>query len=67
MRLAQRASARQRRRREALRSLWSGESLVLLAAALAAVLVAFVFYDYPIVGATQIMSYLRGAISSPTL
>jgi hypothetical protein len=67
MRLAKRASARQKRRRDALRSLWSKESLVLLTAALTAVLLAFAFYDYPIINDTQIISYLRGAISSPAL
>jgi hypothetical protein len=65
--LANRATTLQQRRREALRCLWSRGSFVLLSVALSAVLFAFVFYDYPIIGNTQIISYLRGAISSPTI
>jgi hypothetical protein len=61
-----RATIRQRRR-EALRSLWSRGSLVLLSVALAAVAVAFVFYDVPITDNAQIFSDLRTAVSSPTV
>jgi hypothetical protein len=61
-----RATIRQRRR-EALRSLWSRGSLVLLSVALTAVAVAFVFYDVPITDNTQILSDLRNVVSSPTV
>ena len=64
--MASRITIRQRRR-EALRSLWSRGSLVLLSIALAAVVVAFVFYDVPITDNTQILSDLRDAISLPTV
>jgi hypothetical protein len=67
MRLASLASTRKQRRREALRCLWSRESLVLLTAALAAVLFAFTFYDHPLMSDTQIISYLRSAIASPSI
>ena len=40
---------------------------MLLSVALSALLFAFVFYDYPIIENTQIISYLRDAISSPTI
>jgi hypothetical protein len=64
--LTSRTTIRQRRR-EALRALWSRGSLVLLSVALAAVVVAFVFYDVPITDNTQIISSLRDAMSSPTV
>jgi len=55
------------RRREALRSLWSRGSLVLLSVALTAVAVAFVFYDVPITDNTQILADLRAALSPSTV
>jgi len=64
--MAKRATIRQRRR-EALSSLWSRGSLVLLSVALTAVAVAFVFYDVPITDNTQILSDLRNVVSSPTV
>ena len=64
--LASRTTIRQRRR-EAMRALWSQGSLVLLSVSLAAVVVAFVFYDVPITDNTQIISSLRDAMSSPTV
>ena len=64
--MASRATIRQRRR-DALRSLWSRGSLMLLSVALAAVAVAFVFYDVPITDNTQIFSDLRATVSSPTV
>ena len=64
--LASRTTIRQRRR-EALRALWSRGSVVLLSVSLAAVVVAFVFYDVPITDNTQIISSLRDAMSSPTV
>jgi len=62
--MAKHATIRQRRR-EALRSLWSRGSLVLLSVALTAVAVAFVFYDVPITDNAQIFSDLRNAMSLP--
>ena len=62
--MASRTTIRQRRR-DALRSLWSRGSLVLLSVALATVAVAFVFYDVPLTDNNQILSALRDAVSSP--
>jgi len=65
--VANRTPTLERRRREALRSLWSRGSFVLLTVSLLAILFTFAFYDYPIIGNAQIISYLRGPISSPTV
>ena len=56
-----------KRRRDALNSLWSRGSLILVSAALSAVLLAFVFYDRPIVSDTQLISYFRSNVSTPTI
>jgi hypothetical protein len=65
--VANRTPTLEHRRREALRSLWSRGSFVLLTASLLAILFTFAFYDHPIIGNAQIISYLRGPISSPTV
>ena len=52
------------RRAENLKAMRSPGSFVLAGGTLLAVLVAFVFYDHPIVNDPVLLTHLRGSISS---
>ena len=52
------------RRAENLKAMRSPGSFVLAGGTLLAVLIAFVFYDHPIVDDPVLLTHLRGAISS---